>query len=295
MEGVAEKQPVPLVQKLNQEGPKGSNLPSQRKAPFKQPEVFEKEQQAYLQFVHLRRDAYLQPIFGKERQRYDSLVASMGARIVAWLVKVGQDASTAPKSLPGKREKRRFPAQQGNDVPSEMVVVQVYWGDAGFRQPGRKFRQNGYPRRKLQRSARQCIYRYAKQNVKSQTRVELRMAMQSEYRTSRQCTALHHHAHGERCDRINPSNGMEGVKTLTMNRPWKLLWCPNCHAIMDRDVSAAFAIAFAHAWRAQAIRRSVDNTLTEEEREFWGKEIHQLPTGYLSRSLYAEWKEERGL
>jgi hypothetical protein len=125
--------------------------------------------------------------------------------------------------------------------------IHVAWGAWNGKQPPGYHKNNSMPRRGLLRRFLTVLRQFSMNGQCEKTRVVIGVNLQNEDRSSLQCCAGIHFKKDQRANRAPPRRG-EDSEFLVDDRPWKLLHCPECKVIMQRDRSAAYNIALKAAW-----------------------------------------------
>ena len=133
-------------------------------------------------------------------------------------------------------------------------------GDWNGAQPGGFHGNNSFPRKTLVRLVVKELRRRAERGQWKESGVLVVPYSVSEYRTSRQSPCMCHRVTGQKIDRRNAKSDECGAKELQgkQKTSWKLLVCPVCNNILNRDRSAASAIAANHERRELAKRFNCD-------------------------------------
>ena len=144
------------------------------------------------------------------------------------------------------------PAQVDGKCP--VFVGHLAWGDWSGHQPFKYGGNNSFPRKVLCRLIVKELRRRANKGQWKMSGVLVVPFLDNEYRTSKQAPCLCHRVTGQKIDRHNAKAEEVGAKTLEkMNKTsWKLLVCPECNNVLNRDRSAASAIAANHERRRLA-------------------------------------------
>ena len=126
---------------------------------------------------------------------------------------------------------------------------------SGIQPPGYRG-NNSFPRKALMRLVVKELRRRAKQQRWRYSGVIVVPHLVSEFRTSKQAPCLCHRVTGEKIDRHNATAEEVGAEKLQDGKAtsWKLLTCPRCNIVANRDRSAASAIAANHERRMLAKR-----------------------------------------
>jgi hypothetical protein len=250
---------------------------------------------------HYRHAAYREQRFSKRRA-----VESLAARVFDVVQEVASDAAkqetawsrtrdstdTGARVIPGKKTFRkggrkekaaahaaysgRMQEEEEGKEEEENTVFRFTLcpGDWNGRAPGRY--NTPMPRKAFLRRLRRLVRDYASAQRARSTRMIIGWKPVNEYRSSVQTPQPLPLVLGRRVNRFNPPSRDKDTSDAFCNvanhRPWKLLWCPETHTLLQRDMSAAWAIALQHAFEKAAR----DLKLPEDERVLPGyKRAHK--------------------
>jgi hypothetical protein len=195
-----------------------------------------------MKWLQFRTGHYTGLVYAEQRFQRRRALQSLANRLVKWTVQVARGGSVT-RTLPSKKERLRVAKA---DDP--WVHVSIAWGAWNGLAPPQYRGNNSMPRRELLRRVLTGVRQYTMNGQCEKTKVVVGVNLQNEDRSSLQCCAGRHYKTEERINRVSPVQG-EHSRYLHHNKPWKLLWCPSCKVILQRDRSAAYNIAIKAAWK----------------------------------------------
>jgi len=162
-----------------------------------------------------------------------------------------------------KDAKLKEPQPMKQDI-TKLYQVDICPGDWNGRAPERSNTQ--MPRKAFVRRVRLLVRNYAESQAAQETGMIMGWKPQNEYRSSVQDPHPLTLVKGLRVNRVNPpnkehANGNDAFRHIDKHRPWKLLYSKESGVILQRDMSAAFAIALQNAYTRYATSVSSDEKI----------------------------------
>ena len=194
-----------------------------------------------MEWLTTRIQHYMSRCYAEQRFQRRRALQSLVTRVHKWIVDLARGVPTT-STLPSKGKPP--PAVGEGD---EWRHIHVAWGAWNGKQPPGYRGNNSMPRRGLLRQYLTYLRQFTMNGQCEQTRVVVGVNLQNEDRSSLQCGAGIHFQMDKRVNRVPPVQGVHS-NVLVHDRPWKLLRCPECAVIMQRDRSAAYNIAIKAAW-----------------------------------------------
>ena len=184
---------------------------------------------------------FMSRCYAEQRFQRRRAEQSLVSRVHKWMVELARGVPTT-STLPSKGKPPPI-AREGD----EWQHIHVAWGAWNGKQPPGYRGNNSMPRRGILRRFLTVLRQSTMNGQCDKARVVIGVNLQNEDRSSLQCGAGIHLLKDERVNRAPPVRG-EHSKHLVDDRPWKLLHCPKCDVILQRDCTAAYNIAMKAAW-----------------------------------------------